>query len=115
MILGYSVMTHLSREIAYILNANFFQFCVSCTDDNGTYISIIPAQFDGEWYAIGRSNINRGTGIFGDDTFIARNRLYTQCKFFSNFALAVLMTIEHIFPLFQRSFMENSTPKLDQI
>ena len=97
----------------------FFQFCVSCTDDNGTYISIIPAQFDGEWYARGRSNINRDTGIFGDDTFIARNR-YTEAYilnaiFFSNFALAVLMTTKHIFPLFQRSLMENSTPELDQI
>jgi len=38
------------------------------------YISIIPEQFDGEWYARGQSYINCGTGIFGDDTFIARNR-----------------------------------------
>ena len=34
-------------------------------------------------------------------------------QIFPNFALAILTTIEPIFPLFQRSLMASGTPKVD--
>ena len=71
-------MSHLSREIATLMPIyslqNFTQFCVSYVDLNGTDISTITAQSDGELYARSRSGIAQDTGILGDVTFIARNR-----------------------------------------
>jgi len=71
-------MSHLSREVAALMPIyslqNFTQFCVSYVDLNGTDISTITAQSDGELYARGRSCIPQDTGILGDVTFIARNR-----------------------------------------
>ena len=72
---------------ANIFNANFSLFCVSNIDDSWTDIFIIPARSCQEKYARFRSGIICDTGIFGDVTFIARNRrtevyIYIQCKFF---------------------------------
>ena len=54
----------------------------------------------------------------GDVTFIARNPhtdAYILDPNFPKFALAILATIEQIFPLFQRDLVVKSTPEVDQV
>ena len=113
-------MSHLSPEVvtdAYILIANFSKFCIACIVPNLADISNITARLGREWYARGRPVIVWDTGILVMSHFlreiVSRTPIY-PIQFFPNFALAVLTTIEQIFPLFQRDQVENGTPEVDQ-